>query len=406
MIKRFLCTVLVLLLAAAPAYAEEAESADGFQYTVVDGLATVFGYTGSSPDIVIPARIGEDAVTVASIEEIAFWGYTSLRTVFVSPGIRRIGEGAFCECSSLISFVIPLTVSEIEAGTFQACRALPGIDIPRSIRQIGEYAFNLCTSLEKMQIPGTVRIIERYCFNRCSSLSSVTIGEGLERIEASAFAGCTALRQITLPSTLVYLGEDVFYNTSAQLVIRYGGTRRQWEALTAHADGYDDLTVICRDDAAAPVTIAPDAPFSAEEGELRGIPIGHGSRYTSIARMAESFILAPDYQLRIYVPPAARAEEEAPVTTGTVVQVMDPDDKVYMEWTVIIMGDVCETGLLDISQVVRLASMLTTDVSGPAFLAGDWNGSGRLDISDVVTEAALLRGDVPPARWPFALYAG
>lgn len=391
MMKRFLCIFLILFLAAAPAYAQEEVTADGYQYTVVDGVATIYGYTGPLTDLVIPARIGEDALPVAGIEETAFWGCTNIRTVFVSPGIRRIGEGAFCECSSLISFVIPTTVSEIEAGTFQACRSLPGIDIPRNIRQIGEYAFNLCSSLEKIEIPGTVRSLGRYCFNRCASLRSVTIGEGLERIEGSAFANCPDLRQVSLPSSLLYLGEDAFWNASPQLILRFAGTREHWNMLTAHADGYDDLTVICADDEMDTVTLAPGAPFYFEDGQLLGIPIGQKDSYTSIADMAHNFVLAPGYWLRVYVPLSAQAQEDAPVATGTLVQVVSPAGSVFSEWTVIIMGDVCETGLLNISQAVRLAAMLQTDPHGPAFLAGDWNGSGHLDISDLVTEAALLR---------------
>lgn len=392
--KRFLCIVLILLLGAVSVRAQEAVSSDGLRYTTVDGLATVYGYEGTAADLVIPSRIGEEGAEVAAIEDMAFWGCTDLRTVFLSSGIRRIGEGAFCECTSLISFVLPLTVSEIEAGTFQACRSLTWIDIPRSIRQIGEYAFNLCTSLQQIQLPGTVRTLERYCFNRCSALASVVIGEGLERIEACAFANCPALRRVELPDSLVFLGEDVFRNAPDNFTVSFAGTRERWNQLISHTDGYDDLHVVCADDEITSFTVAADAPFYLQDDQLLGISIGTSQSYTSIGRAASGFLLAPGWRLRISVPLTVRPQEENPVTTGTVIQVIDPTDTAAAAWTVIIMGDVCETGLLNIAQVVKLARMLGSDASGPAALAGDWNGSGKLDIADLVAEASLLTARV------------
>lgn len=384
--KRFLALLGALLSLALPLPAA-ADEAGGLAYTVSDGAATIYAYTGQSSALVIPACL--DGLAVAAIEDLAFWGYDWLTSVYISPGVSRIGEGAFCECSALSWAVVPPTVEEIGPGTFQACYSLNRVVLPQSIRRLGAYAFNLCTSLTGMELPGSVQEIGRYAFNRCSRLQQVRVAEGTAVIGDCAFASCPALERIFLPASLENLGEDVFYGSSPLIV--FAGTQAQWEQLAG--EQADSLEVVCTGDSPQQLlAAAPGAPFQIEDGILAGIPIGWEGNYFSLGELAADLLIAPGASARILVPPSGVPQASAPTTTGTYVHVTGVDGG-QTGATVIIMGDVCETGIMSIAQVVRLAQLLTAGVeTGPAFLAGDWNGNGRLDISDLSAEADLLRG--------------
>lgn len=56
-------------------------------------------------------------------------------------GNAAIGQGAFCECTSLESIVIPDGVTEIGYDTFRDCHALERKDLPNSVTKVGERAF-------------------------------------------------------------------------------------------------------------------------------------------------------------------------------------------------------------------------------------------------------------------------
>lgn len=108
-----------------------------------------------------------------------------------------IGEGAFRECSSLTSIVIPEGVEIIEANTFRECTSLKSVTIPSSVTKIESNAFYGCTALTSIELPAHL----------------VELGDG-------AFSGCTALSSpITIPDSVTALGSDVFSGTSEDLVV-------------------------------------------------------------------------------------------------------------------------------------------------------------------------------------------
>ncbi|MBD5447049.1 MAG: leucine-rich repeat domain-containing protein, partial [Treponema sp.] len=110
---------------------------------------TVTGYTGTVPaNLVIP-----DGVT--QINDRAFDGCTSLKSVTIPNGVTEIGESAFWGCTSLESVAIPNSVTAIGYRAFHDCTSLKSVIIPASVTAIGNYAFSGCTSLTEIQFKGT-----------------------------------------------------------------------------------------------------------------------------------------------------------------------------------------------------------------------------------------------------------
>merc|ERR1740136_598387 len=117
-------------------------------------------------------------------------------------------------------------------GAFFDCRSLTSIVIPNSITAIGSLAFTDCTSLTSIVIPDSVRGIGDEAFSDCRSLTSIVIPD-LRTISLSAFEGCTELTTIHAPS----FSTTTFGNSPANLIhllVKAGFYHKNFEAILDH----------------------------------------------------------------------------------------------------------------------------------------------------------------------------
>jgi hypothetical protein len=206
--KRALSATLALLLAvtfAAPSGARAA-SADGFEYTVTGGVATVTGCTSTCPvSLVIPSTLGSYPVT--SIDNFAFQ-VKALTTVTIPDSVTSIGIGAFSG-NYLTTVTIPSSVTSISEVAFFN-NLLTSVTIPSSVTSIGQNAFQL-NSLTTVTIPDSVMTIDYGAFFR-NLLTTVTIGSSVTSIGDYAFGG-NELTTVTIPSSVTSIGDTAFsYN--------------------------------------------------------------------------------------------------------------------------------------------------------------------------------------------------
>jgi hypothetical protein len=71
----------------------------------------------------------------------------------IPEGVTKIGESAFCGCSSLTSVVINGKIKKIEYCTFEDCDALESITLPAGVNKIDPYAFCGCDSIKVINVP-------------------------------------------------------------------------------------------------------------------------------------------------------------------------------------------------------------------------------------------------------------
>lgn len=95
-----------------------------------------------------------------------------------------------------------LPVLEVGFEAFSGARFLRSIAIPESIRRLGGGAFRECTALEGVRIPGSIRQIPAAAFLGCSGLKNAVLCEGVEVIGSNAFRRCAALENVTLPKSI------------------------------------------------------------------------------------------------------------------------------------------------------------------------------------------------------------
>lgn len=127
-------------------------------------------YTTTDGEIVTPANIGDfgDMLTVLSNTYADGKG-----TVVFNHPVKKIGDSAFKNCTTLKSIEIPEEVTAIGTSAFTNCSALESVVIPSSVTEIGYTAFSECKKLTEVTIPENVELINTYAFMNCSSLSVV-----------------------------------------------------------------------------------------------------------------------------------------------------------------------------------------------------------------------------------------
>lgn len=214
---------LLSISVGAGILARAQDSAGTFTYEVLDdGTVMLTGYTGTAPDVTVPATI--DGYTVYGIEgtyESVFQDNESVQTVTLESGIVYVGYSSFSHCPNLRSVMICDTVNRIVPSAFTYSPKLEKIIvdeanpiydsrngcgglietatnafiaggsqsvIPEGTVRIESDAFNGCTSLTEINIPNTVQTIGTFAFHK-TGLTSVTIPASVTKLETSGYGG-------------------------------------------------------------------------------------------------------------------------------------------------------------------------------------------------------------------------
>lgn len=203
-----------------------------YAYELIDDNSiTIINYDGDEKDLTIPSEI--DGKTVKRIGYGAFAECKSIETLVIPDTIVAIGDYAFSQCSQLSEITIPYTVvalgqyslagcssltsveipngiSAIPYATFFDCINLTDVVIPEGVKTIGGMVFGNCRALADIDFPTTLTSIGGNAFLNCTGLESITVSEGVTSLGSGTFQGCLNLSEINLPNTLVGIGQSAF----------------------------------------------------------------------------------------------------------------------------------------------------------------------------------------------------
>lgn len=118
-----------------------------YEYDIyVNDTVSITKYLGDDEEVTVPAEI--DGVKVASI------GLDAVSFI-----------GAFQNCGSIVSVIIPEGIEFINDNAFSGCHALESVSIPASVSGIGNCAFDDCPQLRAVYFAGDAPDFGNYVFS-------------------------------------------------------------------------------------------------------------------------------------------------------------------------------------------------------------------------------------------------
>ena len=287
--RRLLLTLSLLLFSAvgfeAWAYDFSAVSPSGhtLYYAISNGTASVVAHSHGNPDlypnpyvadtyitgdVVIPDTVSYngDIYTVVSIDQYAFFNWSSISTVTIPNTVTTIGRCAFQYCFSLVAVIIPNTVTSIGDNAFAYVKNIvyngnatgspwgagymngyaespllfedstkstliccvysaTSVTIPSSVLQIHQGAFAGCNRLDTVNYLGNTLDwlsidfadesanplwYAHHLMINGNELTTLTIPNGLTSIKNYSFAGYTGLTKLIIPSSVTTIGSNAF----------------------------------------------------------------------------------------------------------------------------------------------------------------------------------------------------
>ncbi|HCW52785.1 MAG TPA: hypothetical protein DG753_03395 [Clostridium sp.] len=215
---------------------------------------------------------------VRKINEAAFIGCRSMKTINIHDKVEKIGMGAFGDCYKLLSinvnennenykdiygvlfdksgktliqyplgnnnetYVIPNGVTTLlEQSLFSGSFKI--IEMPDTVEEIGDHTFAYCTNLQKIKLSNSLKKIEARMFAGCESLKSIVIPEGVTSIDNGIFDECDNLKYVSLPSTLTDVNEYAFEGVSNNTIF-YVANEDVKDLLLIYSDISEDKIVV------------------------------------------------------------------------------------------------------------------------------------------------------------------
>lgn len=183
-----------------------AESAMHNYYTLTNN--TVTSVDAYYDNVVIPdsvKTIGKNAFAGVGTDG----GVVSINNVYMSYGVERIEEGAFCNGYTIQSIKMPTSLEYIGEGAFASCVSLTSLNVSNGVYEIDNYAFDGCIALTEFKIPENVTKISDEMFMG-SGIQSINIPDNVKEIGKQAFSGCDSLSEVTIPASVEIIGEYAF----------------------------------------------------------------------------------------------------------------------------------------------------------------------------------------------------
>ena len=159
--------------------------------------------------------------------------------VIFGESVEKIPSNLFCNCESLTSVTIGSNVTSIGDNAFLGCKGLVEINYNARAAECTEDSFGSGDGL-KVTFGDSVERIPDCIFQDCPGLTSVTIGSSATTIGHYAFNRCTGLTSIKIPESMTNIGYMAFSGCTGLADVYYGGSERQWNAITID-DGNDRL---------------------------------------------------------------------------------------------------------------------------------------------------------------------
>lgn len=235
-IKLTLLVLSVLLIVVCLSGCTSSKTADGIEYKIENGTATIVGYTDTTTrtEIIIPDEF--EGVPVTEIADFGLFNAESVEKIVIGKNVQKIGGWSMTNEQKLKAFEVDSEnqyftavdgvlfskdmktliyyppAKGIEFNNLGQAKEMTQYVIPDGVETIRTKAFYKCYYVDKIEIPNSVKTIEEKAFHRCSALKEINLPDSLVTIGKDAFAYCSEVTSVTIPANVESIGEYAFFN--------------------------------------------------------------------------------------------------------------------------------------------------------------------------------------------------
>ena len=176
-----------------------------------EGLG-VCGFSGDKNQTIIFQNY-EGGKPVIEICDSTFEGQ-GIEEAILTDGFQFIGKRAFADNLRLHQVVLPYSMKEICDGAFENCINLKAVSFPKQLERLGSAAFKN-TGLKTVTIPTSVYWVGEELFANCKDIDNIEIPSNIDRISKGMFEGCENLKKISFTDNLLEIEDGAFRGCSS-----------------------------------------------------------------------------------------------------------------------------------------------------------------------------------------------
>ena len=208
-----------------------AEHKHDFTVVTLDPTCTEKGYTSYSCDCGYEYIKYYDALG-HSVEEIPL-----ILPTTETVGYTRGKKCATCETITVEPVVVPIISETAEAGDAGGYIIWTYDEATKTMEFFGKGYMNYYDPIQESSRDSDER---PWIFYGYSTVQYVIVHEGIQGLNELNFYNFTGLKLITLPSSLEWIGDDVFEGCK-DFYIKYNGTKEDWNKIDGHFTNYDRI---------------------------------------------------------------------------------------------------------------------------------------------------------------------
>lgn len=154
----------------------------------------------------------------------------SLTSIQLPNGLEKFLNNAFNGCTALNNIVMPSTVNQIRDNVFQDCTSLSNVTLNEGCTTLGNHVFKNCP-FTSFTFPSTLSSIMEFAFEGSGLTSADLSNTRIEYLPNGCFFDCKQLQKVKLPSTLTtpnngewkneddaIYGKQAFQNTAIESI--------------------------------------------------------------------------------------------------------------------------------------------------------------------------------------------
>lgn len=146
--------------------------------------------------------------------------------VRIPDGVEYVSWIAFNHNTKVTEIIMPSSVRDIENFAFMGCSSLKSVTFSENLRRIGSRSFMDCVELENISLPDSLQVIDEYAFANCHNLKRCELSSNPRTIFYGAFVGCDRLERIIIPETTDFFQRGVgMFDECTRIALDVGNGR-------------------------------------------------------------------------------------------------------------------------------------------------------------------------------------